>query len=1045
MKNFSRVLSVVMAIAMLFTMSMSVSAATYTDVAATDSYYEAVEALSALGVVKGYEAGDFQPEGKITRAEAAAIIMRIMGMAAVEDTRINTQFSDVTSEHWASGIIAAAADSAIVNGMGDGTFAPSAEVTYDQVVKMLVCAMGYQKKAEASVAAGTNVFPTGYNIVANQKRITEGTTKTEGGATRGTVARLVYNALTVNLMDQTSFGSDIEFKEIPTQSILYTKLNAVQIETKIAKVSIDPTETKITLSVSKYDDVATQNGYTVAGKAVVAGQSQKAITTVKKGDVNLAGLQGLTVKALIDISDAADPVLLAVFPTAGKNAELVVDPQLFENFTQVTGGTDYNANIRYYKDAEATQVNTSSKIEASAAAPFVAYINLNYTAEYASVNAAAAGLNTLLGGANKITTNNKAYRFVDTDNNGLYDTLFIDNSASFVVGKINASDYEIYRDGASSIFNSSYTFGDNSAQYPIIPLDLNTEDEDVSYVIKDSEGNELAFEDIKVGDVLTVAWSFDGSINYYDITVSSAAAVEGTITEVTTEKVKGTSNTITYYVIDGTPYRVNGAASASKLEAGVAGTFNITADGAIISYELEASAKAYGIVIATAKKQGSFSNGVQAQIMTKDGTIKTFDFASKTYVYNDTTKDTPAETVVDTTLAGADATLAGFLSAGEIVIYETNADEEIRKIYASATAVSNKENGDAKIEAIAKGSTNGAEYVAASGKIDGKYITDETVVIGVKEGASLGAKDSYSFASIDALADGENYYGDFVIDTNSKEVTLAFIHNLTVKPAYDSIPFVVTGKSTTNVDGSTRAKFTGLVENKEVSYVLADDEDLTIIGMTGAVVSSTVTKAQAAAFDIGVNDVIQIVLNANEEIVSYRHVMKYDVDEDASGADTAEGYIAMIATTGDEDSDGAETAVLTKLSDGTVSAHNAAIATAQIYGYAVAGRVNKVTGRGIEIFKSVNTTTLNTVALLTASTNIIDAAYNPNNIVYAYGDKYSKVKTTVFDAVKSFDTVGTGVDANLVADLAKADDVVYLYSFDGTNVLGFIVDVNSNN
>ena len=113
MKKLTRVLSVVMAIAMLFTMSMSASAATYTDVKAEDSYYEAVEALSALGVVKGYEAGDFQPEGKITRAEAAAIIMRIMGMAAVENTRINTQFTDVTSEHWASGVIAAAADSAI--------------------------------------------------------------------------------------------------------------------------------------------------------------------------------------------------------------------------------------------------------------------------------------------------------------------------------------------------------------------------------------------------------------------------------------------------------------------------------------------------------------------------------------------------------------------------------------------------------------------------------------------------------------------------------------------------------------------------------------------------------------------------------------------------------------------------------------------------------------------------------------------------------------------------------------------------------------------
>ena len=77
MKKLSRVLSVVLAVAMLCTMSFAVSADTYTDVSTSDSYYEAVEALTALGVVKGYETGDFQPDGKITRAEAAAIIHRV--------------------------------------------------------------------------------------------------------------------------------------------------------------------------------------------------------------------------------------------------------------------------------------------------------------------------------------------------------------------------------------------------------------------------------------------------------------------------------------------------------------------------------------------------------------------------------------------------------------------------------------------------------------------------------------------------------------------------------------------------------------------------------------------------------------------------------------------------------------------------------------------------------------------------------------------------------------------------------------------------------
>ena len=249
--KLSKVLSLVLAIAML----LSVPTFAYTDVAADANYAEAVTVLSALNIFTGYEDGSFKPEGKITRAEYAAIVCRVNNMdEAAKANKVGGIFTDVAADHWASGYIATASQAGIVNGMGDGTFAPEAEVTYEQAVKMLVAALGYEMKAQSMGG-----YPTGYMMIANQESITVGTTNTAGGASRATVARLTYNAMTVPMMDQTSWGTDVEFKPIKTQSLLYTKLNALKAEVTFTSIPLDKTATDVTLSYTATDcDAVTQ-------------------------------------------------------------------------------------------------------------------------------------------------------------------------------------------------------------------------------------------------------------------------------------------------------------------------------------------------------------------------------------------------------------------------------------------------------------------------------------------------------------------------------------------------------------------------------------------------------------------------------------------------------------------------------------------------------------------------------------------------------------------------------------------------------------------
>jgi len=202
MRNLKKVLALVVA----FSMMLSVVAfAGYKDVPADAEYAGALDLLSALEIIKGDDLGNFNPDATITRAEMAAIVCRAKGLeSAANGAKGATAFTDVAADHWASGYINLANQNNIINGYGDGRFGPEDTVTYEQVIKMLVCALGFEP-----MAAAKGGWATGYLVVANTYKITEGAA---ADATRKNVATLVYNALSTPMMDQTTFGADAEYE-----------------------------------------------------------------------------------------------------------------------------------------------------------------------------------------------------------------------------------------------------------------------------------------------------------------------------------------------------------------------------------------------------------------------------------------------------------------------------------------------------------------------------------------------------------------------------------------------------------------------------------------------------------------------------------------------------------------------------------------------------------------------------------------------------------------------------------------------------------------
>ena len=96
----------------------------FMDVSRSDWYNKAVSSMAAGGYVQGYLDGNFHGNLPITRAEFVSIAARFAVCPRGTDT-----FSDVPATHWASRAICAAASYGWVTGYTDGTFCPDQPIT----------------------------------------------------------------------------------------------------------------------------------------------------------------------------------------------------------------------------------------------------------------------------------------------------------------------------------------------------------------------------------------------------------------------------------------------------------------------------------------------------------------------------------------------------------------------------------------------------------------------------------------------------------------------------------------------------------------------------------------------------------------------------------------------------------------------------------------------------------------------------------------------------------------------------------------------------
>lgn len=203
-----RILSALLALCIVFSLvptALAEKADDFTDVSRSDWYYQFVDYVTSKGYFNGVADKTFAPADNMTRAMFVTVLFRFDG---AKGDRSQSAFTDVAPGQWYTDAINWAAANRIVDGVGNGKFAPNDPITRAQMCTMIERYLALYKKAwkvtlpetgSVSVMVDENAIPA-YALAAVKQcqrhglvnGFEDGTFRPNELSTRAQVAAVIY-------------------------------------------------------------------------------------------------------------------------------------------------------------------------------------------------------------------------------------------------------------------------------------------------------------------------------------------------------------------------------------------------------------------------------------------------------------------------------------------------------------------------------------------------------------------------------------------------------------------------------------------------------------------------------------------------------------------------------------------------------------------------------------------------------------------------------------------------------------------------------------
>ena len=815
-KNLKKVISSVAALTMVAS-SVAAFAVDFPDVESTASYAQAVQELSALDVISGYDDGTFGPDKLVTRAEITKMIVDALAeRSSAEASTESTKFADVSADHWAKGYINQGVANGFIAGMSDTEFDPDANVTYVQAQKMLVSAIGYETYAQAQGG-----WPTGYKTYAASLDITKGisgiTDSTE--LTRAQVAQMIDNAMDAPLCVIASWKTEWNGSKTPNLEVrdgkegrayetLFTeKHDAYKVYGRVTETSktgsVDTD--KVTFQVEKADNFDDEE---VKADSPV---SEDMYIGDSKADNYLRTYS----QALIQKNDDDEFTILSIAAAAANKSVTVASEDFDENKS-----TD---EALYFFPAGTTKGSTKYQLDTTNGVTI--YINgvessksIAELRDYLDKNETAS------------VTLQKETETGSTSTSAKYNTIMVSSYVTAIVDEV------IDKTNETSVNFDTYSSGIQAK------MTVNKDDDNYTYSFK-LDGKDIEAKDLQQNDVLNISYDTTGSFkdsSFYDVIVTRNVVDGVKCTSINDSKGE--------YTIGGTKYK---AAEGMDIDVETSTEYSLYLDhfGRIAKADENSVSKNYGVLKNIYKKAGG---DYMAQIITKKGTEEEYKVDSDkvneyaTYLkYATFYSDKEKKNKIDTTTKDWQSKVVAFdapeysASQPQSVAYPTQVVEY------SVSSSSNK----ITIKSVYNDPTSAVdtEYKESGNKIGSVKMADSTVILDLSE---VDTKDTYSVVS--SLNDGSPYtaYG---YDKSKSDNTYRFvIITKGTSSVFNSETqlAIFNGSEVIDKDGDKTA-YNLVVNGEEKQFVL--DDDVVITGNAGKTVAED-------AFDEG--DVLVYATNS---------------------------------------------------------------------------------------------------------------------------------------------------------------------------------------